>query len=115
VYPLEEGLHTPFLLELLKGEGEHTIVCPTSLLGGLSTIPSSIGALEKSTVEKAFAAENMKNPLLFPKEGPCFPDSNDSVLVAPTKIDSDMLEHNCFNTLPASYKQHKREIATSYT
>jgi hypothetical protein len=97
MYPLKEDLQTPFLLEFLKGEGEHTIVCPTSLLGGLSTTPSSIGALEKSMVEEASAAENMKNPLLFAKEGPRFPDPNDSVLVAHTKNDSDILEHDCSN------------------
>jgi hypothetical protein len=104
MYPSEEGLQTLFLLELLKGEEEHTIVCPTSLLGGLSTTPLSIGALEKSMVEEASTAKNMKNPLLFPKEGPRFPDPNDSVLVAPTKNDSDMLEHDCSNTLLTSCK-----------
>jgi hypothetical protein len=65
VYLSEEDLQIPFLFELFKGEGEHTIVCPTSLLGGLSTTPLSIVALEKSMVEEASAAENMKNPLLF--------------------------------------------------
>ena len=73
------------------------MVCLTSLLGGLSTIPSSIGALEKSIVEEASIAENMKNPLLFPKEGHGFPDPNDSVLVAPTKNDSDLVEQDCSN------------------
>jgi hypothetical protein len=97
VYFSEEDLEIPFFLELLKGEGEHTIVCPTSLLGGLSTTPSSIAALEKSMVEEASASENMKNPLLFPKEGPSFPNPNDSMLVAPTKNDFDMLEHDCYN------------------
>jgi hypothetical protein len=53
VYLSDRDLQIPFLFELLKGEGEHTIVCPTSLLGGLSTTPSSIGALEKSIVEEA--------------------------------------------------------------
>jgi hypothetical protein len=33
VYPSHEDLQAPFLLEFLKGEGEYTIVCPTSLLG----------------------------------------------------------------------------------
>jgi hypothetical protein len=93
----EEDLQIPFFLELLKGEGEHTIVCPTSLLGGLSTTPSSIGALEKSIVEEASVVENMKNPLLFPKEGLGFPDPNDSMLVAPTKNDYDLVEHDCSN------------------
>jgi hypothetical protein len=97
MYLSENDLQIPFLFELLKGEGEHTIVCPTSLLRGLSTTPSSIGALEKSIVEEASAVENMKNPLLFPKEGPPFPDPNDSVLVAPTKNDSDLVEHDCSN------------------
>jgi hypothetical protein len=48
-------------------------------------------------VEEASAAENMKNPLLFPK-GPAFPDPNDSVLVAPPKNDSDMFEQDCSNS-----------------
>jgi hypothetical protein len=97
VYLSENDLQIPILFELLKEEGKHTIVCLTSLLGGLSTTPSLIGALEKSRVEEASAAENMKNPLLFPKEGPGFPDPNDSVLVAPTKNDSDLVEHDCSN------------------
>jgi hypothetical protein len=70
---------------------------PNVFARGLSTTPSSIGALEKSMVEEASAAENMKNPLLFAKEGPRFLDPNDSVLVVPTKNDSDMLEHDCSN------------------
>jgi hypothetical protein len=107
VYLSDRNLQTPFVFELLKGKGEQTIVCPTSLLGGLSTTPSSTGALEKSIVEEASVAENKKNPLLFPKEGPGFPDpndsvlvastKNDSVLVAPTKNDSDLVEHDCSN------------------
>jgi hypothetical protein len=77
MYLSEEDLQILFLLELFKGKEEHTIVCPMSLLGGLSTTPSSIGTLEKSLVEEASTVENMKNPLLFPKEGPGFPTPND--------------------------------------
>jgi hypothetical protein len=95
VYLFEDYLQIPFFLELLKGEGEHTRVCPTSLLGGLSTTPSSIAAPEKSILEEASAAENMKNPSLFPKEGPAFPDPNDSVLVASTNNEPDLVEHDC--------------------
>jgi hypothetical protein len=86
-------LQIPFHLELFKGEGKHTTVSLLSLLGGLSTIPSSIGAFEKSMVEEASSAEKMKNPLLFTKDSPGFTDPNDSVVVSPTKNDSNLVEH----------------------
>jgi hypothetical protein len=72
------------------------------------------GALEKSIVDEASAAENMKNPLLFPSEGPSFPDPNDSVLVAPTKIDSDMIKQS-FCQRTTSCNLHNNEIANSCT
>jgi hypothetical protein len=85
----------PFHLELLKGEGEDTPVYLLLLHRGLSTTPSSIGAFEKSMVEKASSAEKMKNPLLFTRDGPGFTDPNDSMFVSTTKNDSNMVEHDC--------------------
>jgi hypothetical protein len=64
---------------------------------GLSTTPSSIGAFEKSMVEKASSVEKMKNPLLFTKDGPGFTDPNDSIFVSTTKNDSNKVDHDCSN------------------
>jgi hypothetical protein len=110
----EEDLQILSFFEVLKGDGEQTVVQTMSLLGGLSTTPSWSGALEKSIVDEASAAENMKNPLLFPSEGPGFPDPNDSVLVAPTKIDSDMIKQSFYRRI-ASCNLHNNEIANSCT
>ena len=49
-------------------------------------------------VEEGSVAKNMKNPLMFPKEGPAFLDPNDSVLVAPPKNHYDMFEQDCSNS-----------------
>jgi hypothetical protein len=72
VYLSDRNLQTPFVFELLKGKGEQTIVCPTSLLGGLSTTPSSTGALEKSIVEEASVAENKKVLASLIRMTPCW-------------------------------------------
>jgi hypothetical protein len=85
------------LMSSSKGRESTKEICPISLFKGLSTTPSSITALEKSIIEDTSTVENMKKSLLFTNDDLAFPYSNDSVLVPPTKDDSDILDQDCSN------------------
>jgi hypothetical protein len=85
----------------LQGDGEYLGIWPLSLGGGLSTTPSCIPALEKSIVEGASVAENIKNPLLFTADYPTFSDSHDTVFVPPAIKDLDMFDaDSCDSSFP---------------
>jgi hypothetical protein len=107
----DKDLWSPSFLELFKEEGEHKGIWPISLFGGLSTTPSSIVTLDNPIVEDTPTIENMKKPLLFTNDNLAFPNSNDSVLVAPTKNDFNIIEKDCsnyFGPRTTTYKLHDK-------